>query len=124
MDTLVAVGGGGVHRACEDRAFVDWFARTAHRARRTASVCSGAFLLGAAGLLDGRRAVTHWASCGQLAGRYPQATVDPDPLFIRDGELWVLGRHHRRRTGRRPRGAKDYLATGRDASAADPGSAR
>ncbi|MFF2078699.1 GlxA family transcriptional regulator [Kitasatospora sp. NPDC058162] len=89
VDTLIAVGGTGVHRACEDRRFVDWFARTAGRARRTASVCSGAFLLGAAGLLDGRRAVTHWSRCAQLAERYPLATVDPDPIFVRDGELWT-----------------------------------
>ncbi|MEU0075030.1 GlxA family transcriptional regulator [Streptomyces sp. NPDC006332] len=89
VDTLVAVGGGGVHRACEDGRFVDWFARTAHRARRTASVCSGAFLLGAAGLLDGRRAVTHWSRCDQLAERYPQVTVDPNPIFVRDGEVWT-----------------------------------
>ncbi|MFI9361397.1 GlxA family transcriptional regulator [Kitasatospora sp. NPDC053057] len=89
VDTLIAVGGEGVHPACEDGPFVDWFARTARRARRTASVCSGAFLLGAAGLLDGRRAVTHWARCAQLAERYPRVTVDPDPIFVRDGELWT-----------------------------------
>jgi transcriptional regulator GlxA family with amidase domain len=89
VDTLVAVGGGGVHRACEDRRFVDWFARTARRSRRTASVCTGAFLLGAAGLLAGRRVVTHWASCDRLAERYPDATVCPDPIFVRDGEVWT-----------------------------------
>ncbi|MER7847036.1 GlxA family transcriptional regulator [Kitasatospora sp. NPDC096077] len=89
VDTLVAVGGRGVHRACEDRRFVDWFTRTAGRARRTASVCSGAFLLGAAGLLDGRRAVTHWSRCDQLAEQYPGVTVEPDRIFVRDGELWT-----------------------------------
>ncbi|MBD0693053.1 GlxA family transcriptional regulator [Streptomyces sp. CBMA123] len=89
VDTLVAVGGEGVHQACEDRRFVDWFARTARRSRRTASVCSGAFLLGAAGLLDGRRAVTHWSHCARLAERHPLVTVDPDPIFVRDGELWT-----------------------------------
>ncbi|MGW2376687.1 MULTISPECIES: GlxA family transcriptional regulator [Kitasatospora] len=89
VDTLIAVGGNGVLRACEDRRFVDWFARTARRARRTASVCSGAFLLGAAGLLDGRRAVTHWSRCAQLVERHPRVTVDPDPIFVRDGDLWT-----------------------------------
>lgn len=89
VDTLIAVGGGGVHAACADAEFVDWFARTARRARRTASVCSGAFLLGAAGLLDGRRAVTHWSSCARLAEQYPRAVVDPDPIFVRDGDLWT-----------------------------------
>ncbi|GII53134.1 AraC family transcriptional regulator [Planotetraspora thailandica] len=89
VDTLIAVGGGGVHRACEDARFVDWLARTARNARRTASVCSGAFLLAAAGLLDGRRAVTHWSRCDELAERYPQVTVDPDPIFVRDGDVWT-----------------------------------
>ncbi|NUP42262.1 MAG: GlxA family transcriptional regulator [Streptomyces sp.] len=89
VDTLIAVGGGGVHQACRDRDFVDWFARTARRARRTASVCSGTFLLGAAGLLDGRRAVTHWASCERLAERFPGVAVDPDRIFVRDGDLWT-----------------------------------
>ncbi|MFE3874495.1 GlxA family transcriptional regulator [Kitasatospora sp. NPDC059146] len=89
VDTLVAVGGAGVQQACEDHRFVDWFARTARHARRTASVCTGAFLLGAAGLLDGRRAVTHWSRCTDLADQYPLATVDPDPIFVRDGELWT-----------------------------------
>lgn len=84
VDTLIAVGGGGVHRACEDRDFIGWFARTSRRARRTASVCSGAFVLGAAGLLDGRRAVTHWSRCAELAERFPGVTVDPDPIFVRD----------------------------------------
>jgi transcriptional regulator GlxA family with amidase domain len=89
VDTLIAVGGGGVDAACEDRRFVDWFARTSRTARRTASVCSGAFLLGAAGLLDGRRVVTHWSRCGGLAERYPEATVHADPIFVRDGGVWT-----------------------------------
>ncbi|MEW2548437.1 GlxA family transcriptional regulator [Streptomyces sp. NPDC047002] len=89
VDTLIAVGGRGIDRACEDRAFVDWFARSARHARRTASVCSGAFLLGAAGLLDGRRAATHWDHCARLAERYPRVTVDPDSIFVRDGDVWT-----------------------------------
>ncbi|WP_225446834.1 GlxA family transcriptional regulator [Streptacidiphilus sp. PB12-B1b] len=89
VDTLVAVGGRGVLSACEDSRLVGWFGRTAARARRTASVCSGAFLLAEAGLLDGRRAVTHWSRCGELAQRYPRITVDPDPIFIRDGDVWT-----------------------------------
>jgi transcriptional regulator GlxA family with amidase domain len=89
VDTLVAVGGPGFRRACRDREFVDWFAATARTARRTASVCSGAFLLAEAGLLDGRRAVTHWSVCAALAERYPAVTVDPDPIFVRDGDVWT-----------------------------------
>lgn len=89
VDTLVAVGGEGVHRAVRDRAYVDWFHRTATRARRTASVCGGAFLLAEAGLLDGRRAVTHWTRCELLAERYPRVSVETDPIFIRDGDIWT-----------------------------------
>ena len=63
--------------------------RTSATARRTASVCTGAFLLAAAGVLDGRRATTHWASAGELAARYPGVDVDPEPIFLRDGPIWT-----------------------------------
>ena len=63
--------------------------RTSATARRTASVCTGAFLLAAAGLLDGRRATTHWASAAELAARYPAVDVDPEPIFLRDGPIWT-----------------------------------
>jgi transcriptional regulator GlxA family with amidase domain len=52
-------------------------------------VCTGAYLLGAAGVLDGRRATTHWAFCDGLAERHPTVTVDPDPVFVRDGDVWT-----------------------------------
>ena len=89
LDTLVVVGGPGTRRAYADAAFTGWVAATARRARRVASVCSGAFLLAAAGLLDGRRAVTHWGSCDRLAELHPEVAVEPDPIFIRDGEVWT-----------------------------------
>ncbi|MFI6350354.1 GlxA family transcriptional regulator [Streptomyces sp. NPDC050560] len=89
VDTLVAVGGPGVRGACEDDRFVGWFREAATGARRVASVCSGAFLLARAGLLDGRRAVTHWSVCELLAERYPLVAVDPDPIFVRDGPVWT-----------------------------------
>lgn len=89
LDTLVAVGGDGVFAACENTRFVDWFARASRRARRTASVCSGAFVLARAGLLDGHRAVTHWAHCERLAAEYPGITVETDPIFVREGEVWT-----------------------------------
>ncbi|MGQ7840931.1 GlxA family transcriptional regulator, partial [Burkholderia pseudomallei] len=56
---------------------------------RIASVCSGAFVLAAAGLLGGRRVVTHWSRCDELAQRYPDVRVEPDPIFIRDGNVWT-----------------------------------
>ena len=88
LDTLVIAGGPGVLAACDDPALVAWVRARAARARRVASVCTGAFLLGATGLLDGRRAVTHWTQCAALARRYPLARVEPDPIFVRDGPVW------------------------------------
>ena len=61
----------------------------AQRVRRLGSVCSGAFVLAEAGLLDGRRATTHWSVCDALAQRYPRVRVDPDPIFIRDGRIYT-----------------------------------
>jgi transcriptional regulator GlxA family with amidase domain len=88
VDTLIIVGGGGVHAVCEDRDLLRWLAARARRARRVASVCTGAFLLGAAGLLEGRRAVTHWADCERLARLFPETRVEMNAIFIRDGDLW------------------------------------
>jgi transcriptional regulator GlxA family with amidase domain len=87
IDTLIVAGGTGTRRAEEDSGLVDWIAEAAERSRRVASVCTGAFLLARAGLLDGRRATTHWASCAELATRHPAATVEPDPIFVRDGNV-------------------------------------
>jgi transcriptional regulator GlxA family with amidase domain len=86
-DTLIVAGGDGVAAALEDDRLVRWVAREAARSRRVCAVCTGAFLLAEAGLLDGRRATTHWAACEELALRYPAVIVDPAPIFIRDGEL-------------------------------------
>jgi len=87
VDTLIVAGGGGVHAASEDDALVAWLTRRAGAARRVASVCTGAFLLARTGLLDGRRAVTHWSRCAELASRFPAVRVEPDPIFIRDGAI-------------------------------------
>jgi transcriptional regulator GlxA family with amidase domain len=89
LDTLVVAGGHGVARAIADRAFLAGVARLASRARRVASVCSGAFVLAELGLLDGRRATTHWNACARLAARHPKVRVDPDPIFVRDGRIWT-----------------------------------
>ena len=88
IDTLLVAGGAGHEQAAEDPALVDWIALASARARRTASVCTGAFLLARAGLLDGRRATTHWASAAELQRRYPRVLVEPDPIFVRDGSIW------------------------------------
>ncbi|HEY5143608.1 MAG TPA: AraC family transcriptional regulator, partial [Solirubrobacteraceae bacterium] len=87
LDTLLVAGGEGTRAAVADDELVGWIAATAPRARRVASVCTGAFLLARAGLLDGRRATTHWAWCDELARRFPQVEVDPDPIFVADGNV-------------------------------------
>jgi transcriptional regulator GlxA family with amidase domain len=89
VDTLVVAGGDGVDEAVKDQDVIAAIAALAKRARRVASVCSGAFLLAEAGLLDGRRVTTHWARCAELAARYPAIDVNPDPIYIRDGDVWT-----------------------------------
>src|SRR3954449_8745122 len=88
-DTLLVAGGEGARRSVNDPAVVDWIARASRRARRTTSICTGSYLLAAAGLLDGRRATTHWNYCAVLAQRYPEVDIDADPLFVRDGNVWT-----------------------------------
>ena len=73
--------------AVDDRALVRFIARAAARSRRVCSVCTGAFLLAEAGLLAGRRATTHWSACAALARRHPDVLVEPDPIFVRDGNV-------------------------------------
>ncbi|HZD67559.1 MAG TPA: DJ-1/PfpI family protein [Actinomycetes bacterium] len=87
VDTVVVAGGDGTRPGNVDPELAGSIRRIADRARRVASVCTGAFLLAEAGLLDGRRAVTHWAACAALARRYPQVHVDPDPIYVRDGNI-------------------------------------
>jgi transcriptional regulator GlxA family with amidase domain len=89
IDTLVVVGGEGVPDALRDSTLVRWIARAAPRCRRVASVCNGAFLLARAGLLEGRRATTHWAACPALAGRHPEIEVEPDAIFVKDGDVYT-----------------------------------
>ena len=89
LDTLIVAGGFGVHPACADGTLIGWIKARAKSARRVASVCSGAFLLATAGLLDGRRAVTHWSRCREFAERFPNVRLEPDPIFIQDGNVWT-----------------------------------
>jgi transcriptional regulator GlxA family with amidase domain len=89
IDTLIVAGGSGCEHAASDPVLTDWIARSASGARRTASVCTGAFLLARAGLLDGRRATTHWSAAADLARRYPDVQVDAEPIFVRDGCIWT-----------------------------------
>jgi transcriptional regulator GlxA family with amidase domain len=88
IDTLLCAGGlePALRRALP---LAPTIARVARRARRVASVCSGAFLLAQAGLLAGRRVATHWAGCAELARRFPDCKVERDPIFVRDGHVWT-----------------------------------
>lgn len=89
IDTLVVVGGQGSRAAAADPAVVAEVRRLARRAGRVSSVCTGAFVLASAGLLDGRRATTHWAYCDALASGHPAVEVLGDPIFVRDGSVWT-----------------------------------
>jgi transcriptional regulator GlxA family with amidase domain len=84
-DLLIIPGGRGARRRDPDLA--GWIRAHAPHARRVASVCTGAFLLAEAGLLDGRRATTHWSYCDALRDEYPGVEVDPDPIYVKDGNI-------------------------------------
>ncbi len=88
FDTLVVAGGLGTYAALKDEAILAYLRSAARDCRRVASVCSGAFLLGEAGLLDGKRATTHWSRSRQFAERYPDVRLEPDRIFVRDGKIW------------------------------------
>ena len=89
IDTLVVAGGPGVDLARADGALVDWIRAAGSASRRVTSVCSGVFLLAAAGLVTGHRVTTHWSRARQLADEHPGLVVDCDPIFIRDGRVWT-----------------------------------
>jgi transcriptional regulator GlxA family with amidase domain len=89
IDTLVVVGGAGVDAARRDASLVSWVAAAGAGARRVTSVCSGVFLLAAAGLVTGRRVTTHWARDAQLRREHPDLQVDSDPIFVHDGRVWT-----------------------------------
>jgi len=87
LDTVLVAGGEGTEAALADRELLSWLRAVAPSARRVASVCSGAFLLANVGLLNGRRATTHWNVCDVLADLHPEVEVDPDPIYVRDGPI-------------------------------------
>jgi len=89
LDTLIVAGGRGTREAASCAETLAYVRAASGRARRTASVCSGAFILAAAGLLGGRRATTHWRRAAEFARVHPQVRVEPDRIFIRDGAIWT-----------------------------------
>jgi len=89
IDTVLLPGGPGVHAAAADHDLVAWLVSRAPEVRRVCSVCTGAFLLAATGLLSGRRAATHWQDAERLQELYPDITVESDPIFVHDGRVWT-----------------------------------
>src|SRR5215472_7679832 len=89
LDTLIITGGRGSRHAMRCEGALAFLRDAAFGAARIASVCSGAFLLAAAGLLDGRRATTHWRVAAELGKSFPQVHVSPDRIFVRDGRIWT-----------------------------------
>ena len=89
IHTLVVAGGLGARKAVAQPRIVEQVRRAAERAQRVTSVCTGSFVLAAAGLLDGKRATTHWAHCGALARKFPAVTVETAPIFVREGNVWT-----------------------------------
>ena len=89
IDTLLIAGGPGARAATRDAPLLRWLRHMAPRVRRLGSVCTGAFVLAEAGLLDGHRATTHWGACRALARQYPKVRVDSDPIFVRDGKVYT-----------------------------------
>jgi transcriptional regulator GlxA family with amidase domain len=89
LDILLVSGGDGSRRAMVCEATRDFVQARAATTPRTASVCSGAYVLAAAGLLDGRRATTHWQRTADFARRFPEVRLEPDRIFIRDGNVWT-----------------------------------
>jgi transcriptional regulator GlxA family with amidase domain len=88
IDTLVVPGAFLVEDVTRDRALIQWLRRIAPASRRICSVCVGSFLLAAAGILDGRRAATHWMHAQLLASRHPNVTVEPDAIYVHDRKVW------------------------------------
>lgn len=89
IDTLLVAGGPGAESGQYDERFLGWVRKAAERSRRVASICTGAFPLAAAGLLDGKRVVTHWDFCDRLAREFPAVTVTPNPIYLRDGSVYT-----------------------------------
>lgn len=89
LDTVIVGGGPGVQAAAVNTVLVDWIRRRAIAGQRAASVCTGAFLLAATGLLDGRRVTTHWRACASLAEQFPALRVESEPIYINDGSFWT-----------------------------------
>ncbi|MFH1804264.1 MAG: helix-turn-helix domain-containing protein [Pseudomonadota bacterium] len=89
IHTLIVAGSDEHHIALSDQSLMAWLVAQRPKVKRVASICIGAFLLGTAGYLDGRRAVTHWRWCERLQNHCPKAHIEQDPIFVQDGPVWT-----------------------------------
>jgi transcriptional regulator GlxA family with amidase domain len=89
IDTILVPGSRNYRAQGSPPDLIAWIRDQAPRARRVVSICIGTFVLAEAGLLSGRRVTTHWAAADLLRARFPEVTVDPDPIFIQDGQIWT-----------------------------------
>ena len=88
VDTLLVAGGLGAHSGGNPE-ILKWIMRMSKEVRRIGSVCTGAFLLAEAGLLDGKKATTHWAFADEFASRFPRVSLDPDPIWLKEGKIYT-----------------------------------
>jgi len=89
IDTLIVAGGPGMWPALQNAELIAWLRNAHGKVRRLCSVCTGAFLLAEAGVLDGRRATSHWRWCETMARRYPAVQVEPDAIWVNDGDVYT-----------------------------------
>lgn len=89
IDTLIFQATDESDNCLRDQRFITWVARMSGRVRRIVSICTGAFILAEAGILDGRRATTHWGACDDFRRRYPKVTLEPDPIYVRDEHVYT-----------------------------------
>ncbi len=88
VDTLILQGADEGDACLRDERFIAWVARMSTRVRRIVSICTGSFILAEAGVLDGRRASTHWCACDDFRRRYPRVELDPDAIYVKDGHVY------------------------------------
>ncbi len=89
IDTLMIAGGHGTVEALEHKELLNFVRQASDRAERIVSICTGAMILAEIGLLNGRRATTHWWWCPILKSKYPEVEVEPDAIYVRDGNIWT-----------------------------------
>jgi len=89
VDTLLFQAADENDECLRDERFIEWVAKMSNRVRRIVSVCTGSFILAQAGVLDGRRATTHWCACNDFRRRYPRVTLDPDSIYVKDGHVYT-----------------------------------